>query len=84
MSRTRRNPPGWTKQPEDTHSAIVFDTEKVVQNFERGHVPGEDIKDNPKRRDRKWKLINGICCHRTAKRYLKAKRNRAERRTSSL
>jgi hypothetical protein len=82
MSRTRRNVPGWTtaKAPDDEFWDGVADAERVIRDYERGHPGRHDLKDNPKKRNVKWKIVNGTCGRREAKRYLKAKRNRAQRR----
>lgn len=82
MSRTRRNVPGWTtaKAPVDAHLDRMTDADRVRVDYLRGHPGCGDIKDNPKRRNVKWKFIAGCCARREAKRFLKAKRNRVERR----
>lgn len=85
MSRTRRNPPGWTTAKTCDSAEIVPDHAlHVVTDYNRGNIGMHDLKDNPKRRGFKWKLVAGICCNRAAKRYLKAERNRAERRQGKI
>lgn len=77
MSRTKRNAPGWTT----AKVSEICDPQAVRTDYERGHPGRGELKDNPKRRESKWKLVMGVCCTRQAKRFLKAKRNRAERRS---